>query len=204
MDFYCNHTGSVVIEKKGAISEDGKRQITYAVIDRKGNIGRAERTVTYTDYAETVFSLKAPLRFPMNQDFNLTRYIEAENGVDGDLSRKIKCVTDYTHVMGERDFCHVKYSVTDSTGTTTYLPVIAEFYDPEKEPYTITLTDYLVYVEQGESFDPMAYYEGSDLGTMPEIESDVNTNQPDVYHVTYTVGSEDAKGVSRLVVVVKE
>lgn len=199
-----NLTSSVVIEKKTPLSEDGMRTVIYAVIDSKGNVGRAERKVMYTGYEETVFHLTAPLRFPIQGYFDLVGCIEAENAIDGDLTSQVKCETEYGFAADIDKPYHAEFSVTDSTGTTTYLPTIAEFYDPEKEPYTITLTDYLVYVEKGESFDPMAYYEGSDAGSTPEIESDVNTDQPGVYHVTYTVGSEDAKGVSRLVVVVKE
>lgn len=197
-------TSSVVVEKKTPL-EDGKRKVTYAVIDRKGNIGRAERTVIYTEHEMPTFNLLASVRLPINEvDYDLLDFIEAESSVDGDLTKDITCQIGYGFDYTVTGLHEIEYSVTDSTGTTAYLPVIAEFFDPKKELYTITLTDYLVYVEKGESFDPMAYYEGSDAGSAPEIESDVNTDQPGVYHVTYTVGSEDAAGVSRLVVVVTE
>lgn len=197
-------TSSVVVEKKTPL-EDGKRKVTYAVIDSKGNIGRAERTVIYTEHEMPTFTLIAPIRLPINgADYDVLDFIEAESSLDGDLTKEITCQIGYGFDYTMTGLHEIEYSVTDSTGTTAYLPVIAEFYDPEKEPYTITLTDYLVYVEKGGYFDPMAYYESSDAGMSPEIESDVDTDKPGVYHVTYTVGSEDAKGVSRLVVVVKE
>lgn len=196
-------TSSVVVEKKTPL-EDGMRKVTYAVIDSKGNVGRAERKVMYTGYEETVFHLTAPLRFLFHGNYNLTSHIKAENVMDGDLTSQIKCETEYGFAAEAYKYYDAEFSVTDSAGRTTKLPVKVEFYDPEKEPYTITLTDYLVYVEKGGYFDPMAYYESSDAGMSPEIESDVDTDKPGVYHVTYTVGSEDAKGVSRLVVVVTE
>lgn len=44
-----NLTSSVVVESKTPLSADDQRIITYAVIDKKGNVGRAERKVSYTD-----------------------------------------------------------------------------------------------------------------------------------------------------------
>jgi len=197
-------TASVVVEKKTPLSEDGQRTVTYAVIDSKGNVGRAERTVLYTGYEETVFRLTAPLRFPTYSEFKLLAYVQAENNMDGDLTSKIKCTTSHDYSGGTPGEYEVEYSVTDSLDRETCLPVHAEFYDPETEVYSIELSDYLVYIEQGSSFDPMDYYVSSDAGTWPETESNVDTDTPGVYEVKYTVGNEDAIGGSRLVVVVTE
>ena len=59
-------------------------------------------------------------------------------------------------------------------GKKTFLPVHAEFYDPETEVYSIELSDYLIYVKKGDSFDPMTYFVSSDAGMSPEIESNVD------------------------------
>lgn len=197
-------TSSVVIESKTPLSADGYRVITYAVIDKKGNVGRAERKVTYTDYESVSFELYAPLRFPINVDYNLLKDIEAYSDIDGDLTSKIKCSTgfafDYTH----EGVHELEFSVTDSVGITNYLPTVAEFYDPEKEIYNIELSDYLIYLNVGDYFNPIDYYMGSDSGLFPDVESDVNTDKPGVYNVRYTVGTEDACGSSFLVVVVTE
>ena len=197
-------TESVVIEKKTPLSKDGKRNITYAVIDKKGNVGRAERTVTYTGYSKVKFKLSEPIRFAINSNYNLLENIEAESELDGDLTSKIKCLTDFGFDFTEEGTHNLEYSVTDSTGVTTYLHTVADFYDPDKEIYSIELSRYIVYVEKGSSFNPMDYYVGSSSGGSPEIESDVNTYEEGVYNVKYTVGGGDAVGVSRLIVVVTE
>ena len=62
----------------------------------------------------------------------------------------------------------------------------------------------LIYLEVGDDFNPFDYYLGSDSGLSPNVESDVNTDEPGVYNVRYTVGTEDACGSSFLVVVVTE
>ena len=197
-------TSSVVIESKTPLSADGHRVITYAVIDKKGNVGRAERKVSYTDYESVTFELCAPLRFPINVDYNLLKDIEAYSNIDGDLTSKIKCSTGFAFDYTQEGVHELEFSVTDSVGVTNYLPTIAEFYDPEKEIYSIELSDYLLYLEVGDDFNPFDYYLGSDSGLSPNVESDVNTDEPGVYNVRYTVGTEDACGSSFLVVVVTE
>ena len=196
-------TSSVVVEKKTPI-EDGRRTVTYAVIDSKGNVGRAERSVTYIGYEGTVFNLTAPLRFPTYSESNLLAYVKAENIIDGDLTSKVKCTTSHAYLGGTIGEYEVEYSVTDSLGKKTCLLVHTEFYDSETEVYSIELSDYLIYVKKGDSFDPMTYYVSSDAGMYPEIESNVDTSTAGVYEVKYTVGSDDAIGGSRLVVVVTE
>ena len=156
-------TSSVVVEKKTPL-EDGKRTVTYAVIDSEGNIGRAERTVSYIGYDGIIFNLTAPMRFAKESEFDILDYIEVVNDVDGELHSKIKYTTGLDYFGGAPNEYQIEFSVTDSTGTTAHLPVIVEIYDPEKEAYSIELTDYLVYVEKGDSFDPMTYYAGSDAG----------------------------------------
>lgn len=196
-------TSSIIIEKKTPL-EDGKRTVTYAVIDQAGNVGRAERTVKYTDYEASIFSLTAPLRFPTYSEFKLLAYVKAENIIDGDLTSKVKCITSYDYSGGTPGEYEVEYSVIDSMGKKTCLPVHAEFYDPETEVYSIELSDYLIYVKKGDSFDPMTYFVSSDAGMSPEIESNVDMETAGVYEVKYTVGSDEAVGGSRLVVVVTE
>ena len=43
-------SSSVVVEKMSSIDENGARVVTYAAIDKAGNVGRAERLVQYSDY----------------------------------------------------------------------------------------------------------------------------------------------------------
>lgn len=194
---------SLVVQKISEFNEEGQRTVTYAAVDKSGNVGYFNRLLEYTDYQEPEFQLNSPLRFPLGADFNICGGISAESILDGDLTTQIKYTLDRAVSVSAAGTYTVEFRVTDSTGTTSYLKTEMEVYDPAKETIDVELSAYLVYIKKGSSFHASDYYKGADVDEKPDIHSNVNTGKSGVYHVDYTVSSGGMSGKSRLVVVVK-
>lgn len=194
-------TDSIAIESISAFA-GGERIIVYAAVDKKGNVGRAQRVLEYTDYEAPRFGLEAPLRFSIGVSPDLLKHVTASSTLDGDLTANVKYSMNAGLDVMTAGTYEVEYSVADSTGTISHLPVTIELYDPMEERGTVELTDYLVYVEQGGDFDEDDYYEESSVSGSLHIDSDVDTDEEGVYTVDYTVSDGDTAGRSRLIVVV--
>ena len=194
----------VVIEKIGAMAEDGTRKITYAAADPSGNVGRAERTLKYTDYKLPEFSFQDSLRFPASEmNLDLAQNITARSVLDGDITENVKYQildVQYQGVVGKYQ---VEIRVTDSVGNTKTLNTIYELYDAEKENIDVELNQYLLYLHVNDEFDPAAYFKEASIEVDPKIESSVDTKTPGVYYVEYTVEKDKMLGKNRLTVVVE-
>ena len=212
-----NVTNSVLVEGISGLSSDQLATITYAAFDQAGNVAKAQRTVQYTDYQSPRFSLSAPLVFRSGSAFNLLNYIGAEDVIDGVLNDRIKATLVSTEsALSEEGTHEVEFRVTNSMKDTVYLTVPVDIYPAGMYNATITLSDYLVYVEQGSRFDYLDYLESFQKGTETiflgdsssdvsvSCDSDVNTNVPGTYSVTYTAKSGSYTGYTRLIVVVEE
>ena len=193
---------SVVIEKISSTTEEGYRIITYAAIDRYGNVGRTERKLTYNDYKPPVIYLTNDMRFQFeNYNANPVDNIKVESELDGDLTKKVKInFTDDTDVW-ENGTINAQLSVTDSTGTTAKLPVKIDIYDGKTEG-DLELSQYIVYLEADSEFSPMKYYNDDYPSEEIKVESNVDMKNQGVYDVVYTLDMEKNTKKARLVVVV--
>lgn len=194
-------TDSIAIESISAFAGN-ERIIVYAAVDKKGNVGRTQRVLEYTDYEPPRFGLDAPLRFCAGLTPDLLKDVTASSTLDGDLTGKVKYSQSSGITVSEAGTYEVEYSVTDSTGTISYLPVTVEMYDPIKERGTVELSDYLVYVEQGSDFNEREYFKESSVSGSLNINSNVDTDTEGVYTVDYTVSGGGNVAKSRLIVVV--
>jgi hypothetical protein len=194
-------TDSIAIESISSFAGN-ERIIVYAAVDRKGNVGRAQRVLEYTDYEAPRFSLEAPLRFEYGMSPDLMQNITAYSTLDGDLTGSVKYSMNSRVNINDIGTYEVEYRVSDSTGTISYLPATVEVYDPVQEQGTVKLSDYLVYVKQGSDFSEKKYFKKSSIDGDLDIDSDVDTDKEGVYTVDYTVSDGENTGRSRLVVVV--
>lgn len=210
-------TASILVEGIAGLSSDQFATITYAAFDQAGNVAKAQRTLQYTDYHSPRFSLSAPLVFRSGSSFNLLNYIGAEDVVDGVLDDRIKATLVSTEsALTEEGTHEVQFRVTNSMKDTAYLTVPVDIYPAGMYNATVTLSDYLVYVEQDSRFDYLDYLESFQKGAEKILlkdsssnvsvscDSDVNTNVPGTYRVTYTVKSGSYTGYTRMIVVVEE
>lgn len=211
-------TDSLVVEEISAIRSDHSATVTYAAFDRAGNVAKAKRTIQYTDYEGPKFSLSAPLLFRSGPTVDLFQYVSASDPLDGDLSDRVKA----NLVSGEADLSsvgvhEVELRVTNSMGDTARITVPVEVYSASDYNAAVSLSSYLVYTEAGKFFSPRKYLESLSAGSreyrinlLPssevtvDINSNVQTDTPGVYDVTYTVSYKTYTGYTRLIVVVEE
>lgn len=223
-------TDSLMIESISKFISPGKRLITYAAFDSSNNITKKERYLVYTDYRPPKFSLSRPLSFNIGDYIDVIEYMRAEDCIDGDLSNNIR-YEEIDEDFGKREGeFEVTFWVTNSCGDSSYLPVKVFYqypsYDRKSRTPIISMDDYIVYLEQGDSFSPESYPNGFCLEDkdysflkqasyiiggksvsrdMIKIYSNVNTKIPGVYYVDYELTIyEGFTGKTRLIVVVEE
>ena len=210
-------TNSILVEGISGLSSDQLAIVTYAAFDKAGNVAKSQRTLRYTDYHSPRFSLSAPLIFRSGSSFDLLKFISAEDVMDGILDNRIKAtLVSGEGALNEEGIYEVEFRVTNSMRDTAYLTVPVEIYPVGLYNATVTLTDYLIYVQPGDLFDYNDYLDTLQVGTetislssIPSdvsvsYNSDVNLNTPGTYSVTYTLKKGSYTGYTRLIVVVEE
>ena len=210
-------TNSILVEGISGLSSDQLAIVTYAAFDKAGNVAKSQRTLRYTDYHSPRFSLTAPLIFRSGSSFDLLKFISAEDVMDGILDNRIKAtLVSGEGALNEEGIYEVEFRVTNSMRDTAYLTVPVEIYPVGLYNATVTLTDYLIYVQPGDLFDYNDYLDTLQVGTetislssIPSdvsvsYNSDVNLNTPGTYSVTYTLKKGSYTGYTRLIVVVEE
>lgn len=163
------------------------RTATIAVFDSAGNVARVTRTVTYSDYVSPRVYVKEPLRASLSDITDLLNKIQVTDCLDGDITDNLQIVSEKsisTTISGEY---LVHLQISNSAGDTLDLPVTVEFYSASGESGrpVIQLTDYLIYVEEGETVDPLSYLKQLQLYT------DVYVWDPDELEFVVDTGSED-------------
>lgn len=209
-------TPSVVVESVYGALAQRQFQVTYAAFDRAGNVAKATRAVLYTDYESPRFSLSAPLIFRSGGSPDVFSVLDASDVFDGSLKDRIKG----TILSGDGQIYEpgehvVQFRVTNSLGDTAYLtaPVLIT---ETPDNASISLTQYLVYLETDEAFDAADYLDSWQAGSQKtrlhgtggsikvEIDDPVDTSVPGTYCVEYTAETEKYHARTRLIVVVEE
>lgn len=192
-------TNLLLVESIYGVTEDHQVTVTYAAFDRAGNVTKAQRQVTLTDYRAPRFTLDSALAFPASSGIDVMDYIGAEDVIDGDILRRVRAtLISNTGSLADVGTHDVKLRVTNSIGDISELILPVEVYGSDKYNAELELKSYLVYLEQGASFNAKSYlssfsYGGEpiDLTSIPEemtvtISSGVDIQTPGVYPVTYT------------------
>lgn len=214
-------TASLVVENIRLLRSDGTVIVTYAAFDRAGNVSKQTREVLYNDYTSPRFSLERPLMFSRTISYDLLSIIGAEDMLDGDISHRIRATVIDEVPEGYAGTHHVQFRVTNSLGEMVELVLPVETYTPSLFEGSLTLTDYLIYLKQGDTFNAKTYADEFTLGReqislkggLPDgmklsYTGTVQTGVPGVYtvdyEVTYDRGSQIYNAYSRLIVVVEE
>lgn len=153
-------TGSILVESISNFIEEDTRIVRYAAFDSSNNVTKASRRLIYTDYTPIVFTLDAPLRFPVSAySRDYLSVLHARDCLDGDISDRVVFSADSVINTNTAADYQVTLEVTNSAGEIFRLPVTVTLYSPYEvtDAPTITLTNYLVYIGQGEALDPMEY-----------------------------------------------
>ena len=211
-------TDSIIVEKVSSVGQDGEILVTYAAFDSSGNVGKFQRNMRYTDYIGPRFSLTQPLVFSYGAQYDVLKYVCAEDATDGDIRHRIKTTQVSQGALSDEGVHEILFRVTNSLGDTEELVLPVQVQYAGKYEGQLYLNSYLIYLNAGARFDPQSYlrnvvYRGSSTqlsGGVPNsvklhMNNTVDMKTPGVYAVEYTVS--DAAGVwsaySKLIVVVE-
>lgn len=217
-------TASLVIENVSLLDSTGRISVSYAAFDNAGNVAKARQKARYIDYTAPRFTLSAPLLYRSGTSFDVLNNIGATDMVDGDIQHRIRATSMDNTTITSAGTHDVQFQVTNSLGDTVTLVLPVEVYTPQTYAATLTLNDYLVYLNTGDSFKPASYLDTFSLsgtttplqGRLPsgyslQTVGDVHTNTPGVYTVQYLVTYKENSaitdrtytGYSKLVVIVE-
>ena len=220
-------TDSLVVESVNLLDSDGAISVGYAAFDSAGNVAKATREGRYIDYESPRFTLSAPLIYTLDRSFDVLSTVGAVDVIDGDIQHRVRATVKDGKAVTTLGSHRVQFQVTNSLGDTVSAIFPVEVLSPGVYNATLELTDYLIYLPKGSSFNAEDYLssftwlgeEYSLEGGLPEdyalrTRGTVRTGYPGVYaieyRVTYTDRDEknpdfDRKytGYSKLIVVVE-
>lgn len=200
-------TNRITISGISKLITNDTAKVTFIVFDSDDNMASCVRRIRYKDYHRPTFSISEPLVYSNTETISILPRLKAHDVVDGDLSNRIRVSTQ--DATSNSEIFTVAIQVTNSMGDTSLLqlPVLQLESNPMRP--TITLTDYLVYLKQGSTFDARSYVESLRVPgqTVPktavQISSDVNTAESGTYYVHYTYTTGSIVGTAILTVVVQ-
>lgn len=192
-------TDTMVVEGISRIADDHTATVTYAAFDRSGNVAKAARTLVYTDYESPRFDLTEALVFRSGASPDVLSYITATDVIDGDLSQQVKGVlTSDTASLSYAGHHEVSFRVTNSMGETAYITLPVDVYSAEENNASVTLTDYLVYLEKGADFQARDYLGSLVIGAsnyplknLVRVES--TATGLSIYECSYVSAAENVK-----------
>lgn len=150
-------TDSLVVESITLLDSDGNLSIKYAAFDGAGNVAKAQRNASYTDYESPKFTMSGPLAYTYGSNFDILSTVGASDVVDGDIQHRVKATSlDETSIatMGTH---YVRFQVTNSLGDTVTQILPVEVYAADMYNSHLYLKNYLVYLPKGASFIPENY-----------------------------------------------
>lgn len=203
-------TGEILLAGKDTFLEPGVFYAEYVVFDSHQNFCQFTRRIHYTDYTSPEFALSQPLIFYKGENIRYLNYVTARDVLDGDISNQIKVlasnVSNYT-----AGTYPVLLEASNSFGDTVQVELMVEVRDRNAHNVNIALSGYLVYISQGDSFDPYTLIssvtdtDGVRLSSEGvQVLGAVDTQTPGCYQLIYSYDSDGNQGQTRLTVVVKE
>lgn len=220
-------TASLVVESVSLLDSTGRLTVKYAAFDSAGNVAKAQREAVYTDYVSPKFTAEGPLVYPYGYDFDVLSTVGATDVIDGEIQHRVRATSLDEKSIGEMGIHEVEFKVNNSLGDTATLVLPVEVYDSRQFEASLSLSTYLVYLQQGANFKAASYLnqftlmgESVSLSRgLPEnyalkTRGTVDTQTPGVYpvefRVTYTEKHEsrpdldrEFTGYSKLIVVVE-
>ncbi len=203
-------TDKILVGATSYFQEKGTIQVTYVVFDGGHNSGTYTRKVTYTDYESPRFQLTQPLVFYRGEVIRYLNYVRATDSLEGDITGQIKVikadVSQYTAGVYP-----VVLEVGNSYGDRVQVQLSVMVKDPAARGPEIFLKQYIVYIQQGGSFDPYtmvqsvrAYGTGETISNSEvTVLGSVDTDLPGSYQLAYSCTQNGQEGRAYLTVVVE-
>ena len=195
-------TGQVLVGNFTRFIEPGVCDLNYVVFDSSEHMATLTRRVRFTDYHSPRFGLAEPLVFAESTTNNteVRALFSASDVLDGDLTDWITYVETNAAYNNPGDYT-ITMEVRNSFGDTVSYAFPIHIYERNTQDFDITLTEPLVYVEQGSGFDPLSYVESvRDLSgnrydpALLNVTSNVDTSAPGIYEIHYEIGNAFSSG----------
>ena len=190
-------TGQVLVGNFTRFIEPGVCDLNYVVFDSSEHMATLTRRVRFTDYHSPRFGLAEPLVFAESTTNNteVRALFSASDVLDGDLTDWITYVETNAAYNNPGDYT-ITMEVSNSFGDTVSYAFPIHIYERNPQDFDITLTTPLAYIDQGSSFDPLAYvesiadYSGNKYDpSLLNVTSTVDTATPGIYEVHYEIGN---------------
>lgn len=190
-------TSQVLVGSFTRFIDPGICDLSYVVFDSSEHMATATRRVHFTDYHSPRFSLDEPLVFAESTTNNteVRDLFSATDVLDGDLTDWITYVETDAAYNNPGDYT-ITMEVSNSFGDTVSYAFPIHIYERNTQDFDITLTTPLAYIDQGSSFDPLAYvesiadYSGNKYDpSLLNVTSTVDTATPGIYEVHYEIGN---------------
>ena len=200
-------TDNIMIASISHFLKPGLVSVKYVVFDNHHNSASLTREVQYTDYESPRFSLTSPAVYSRGSSFDILKRLRVEDCLDGDISDRIRVITNNVNSYSAGEY-PVVLEVTNSCGDLTQLTLWVTVLDRENSA-SIALKEYIVYLDQGESFDPYSLVTSvtDQAGTyLPkdqvQVQGSVDTGTPGSYRLSYSYTDDRVSGQTAITVVV--
>lgn len=202
-------TDQIMVASISHFLKPGTVRVKYVVFDSHNNSATLTRQVHYTDYEAPVFSLeKAPV-YTVGSAFDLLDYIRVKDSIDGDISDNIRVISNMVNNYSVGNY-PVLLEVSNSYGDTAQITLWVT-YGSKESTAVVKLHRYIVYVKQGQTFEPMQWLASvTDRSAVAldrenvEVLGNLNVNKPGCYQLIYSYDDGELSGQAPLTVVVTE
>ena len=201
-------TDRIMVASVSHFVEDDTVNVKYVVFDSHNNAASLVRKACYTDYHSPRFSLQEPAVFVRGGNFDLLSRLQVNDCIDGDISDRVRVISNMVNIYSAGVY-PVSLEVTNSCGDLSQLTLWVTVLDKENTA-AIRLKEYVVYVKQGESFDPYSYIRSvTDANSLSlpvenvQVKGSLNMNTPDTYRLEFAYADENVSGQTAMTVVVQ-
>ena len=202
-------TTQIMVASVSHFLEPGTVRVKYVVFDSHNNSATLSRPVHYTDYEAPMFFLeKAPV-YTVGSSFDLMDHIRVEDCIDGDISDHVRVISNMVNNYSVGNY-PVVLEVSNSCGDTEQITLWVA-YENKENTAVVKLHRYIVYVQQGQTFNPMQWFATvTDRNAVAldvekiEIQGNLDVNKPGCYQLLYNYNDGVLSGYAPLTVVVTE
>lgn len=202
-------TAQIMVASVSHFLEPGTVRVKYVVFDSHNNSATLSRLVRYTDYKPPVFSLDKSPVYTVGSSFDLLDHIRVEDCIDGDISDHVRVISNMVNNYSVGNY-PVVLEVSNSCGDTAQITLWVT-YESKESTAIVKLHRYIVYVQQGQTFEPMQWFatvtdqNATALdGEKIEIQGNLDVNKPGCYRLVYSYHDGVLSGYAPLTVVVTE
>ena len=202
-------TDQIMVASMSHFYEPSTVRVKYVVFDSHSNSTTLTRQVRYTDYEAPVFALEKALVYTVGSSFDLLNHIRVDDCIDGDISDQIRVISNMVNNYSVGNY-PVVLEVSNSCGDTSQITLWVS-YEGKESTAIVKLHQYIVYVEQGQTFEPRQWLatvtdrNAAALDTeIIEIQGNLDVNEPGCYQLVYNYDDGTLSGYAPLTVVVTE